>query len=230
MILTGGNAMSNYFAYMRISTKEERGKQKYTRQENSLQRYARTKNIDYVFEFKEDASGKSFTNRSEWNRLEKIIQPNDTIVFKDITRFTRESENGYIKYMELMAKGINLIFLDNPTLSTDYIKELISTAKNMNFLEKTINEMLVKVLLAAELTRAEQERLTISQRTKDGMAASPNKAGRKVGQLDKMTEALENDIRRYLADRSFKQVDLMNKYKISRNTLKKYISLLADTN
>lgn len=230
MILTGGNAMSNYFAYMRISTKEERGKQKYTRQENSLQRYARTKNIDYVFEFKEDASGKSFTNRSEWNRLEKIIQPNDTIVFKDITRFTRESENGYIKYMELMAKVINLIFLDNPTLSTDYIKELISTAKNMNFLEKTINEMLVKVLLAAELTRAEQERLTISQRTKDGMAASPNKAGRKVGQLDKMTEALENDIRRYLTDRSIKQVDLMNKYKISRNTLKKYISLLADTN
>ena len=222
--------MSNYFAYMRISTKEERGKQKYTRQENSLQRYARTKNIDYVFEFKEDASGKSFTNRSEWNRLEKIIQPNDTIVFKDITRFTRESENGYIKYMELMAKGINLIFLDNPTLSTDYIKELISTAKNMNFLEKTINEMLVKVLLAAELTRAEQERLTISQRTKDGMAASPNKAGRKVGQLDKMTEALENDIRRYLTDRSIKQVDLMNKYKNSRNTLKKYISLLADTN
>jgi len=90
--------------------------------------------------------------------------------------------------------------------------------------------MLVKVLLAAELTRAEQERLTISQRTKDGMAASPNKAGRKVGQLDKMTEALENDIRRYLTDRSIKQVDLMNKYKISRNTLKKYISLLADTN
>ena len=222
--------MGNYFSYMRISTKEERGKQKYIRQEKSLQRYARTKNIDYVFEFKEDASGKSFTNRSEWNRLEKIIQPNDTIVFKDITRFTRESENGYIKYMELMEKGIHLIFLDNPTLSTGYIKDLISTAKNMNFLEKTINEMLVKVLLAAELTRAEEERLTISQRTKDGMAASPNKAGRKLGQLDKMSDALKADIEVYLSDRSIKQVDLMNKYKISRNTLKKYISLLADAN
>ena len=141
--------MGNYFSYMRISTKEERGKQKYTRQENSLQRYARAKNIDYVFEFKEDASGKSFTNRSEWNRLEKIIQSGDTVVFKDITRFTREAENGYTKYMKLMSKGINLVFLDNPTLSTDYIKNLIVTAKNMNFLEKTINEMLVKVLLAA---------------------------------------------------------------------------------
>lgn len=230
MTVIGGIVMENYFSYMRISTKEERGKQKYTRQENSLQRYARTKNIDYIFEFKEDASGKSFTNRSEWNRLEKIIQFGDTIVFKDITRFTREAENGYAKYMELMSKGVNLVFLDNPTLSTDYIKELISTAKNMNFLEKTINEMLVKVLLASELTRAEQERLAISQRTKDGMAASPNKAGRKLGQLDKMSDALKNDIEVYLSDRSIKQVDLMNKYKISRNTLKKYISLLADAN
>ena len=117
--------MGNYFSYMRISTKEERGKQKYTRQENSLERYARNQGIDYVIQFREDASGKSFINRSEWNRLEKIIQSGDAIVFKDITRFTREAENGYAKYMELMSKGINLVFLDNPTLSTDYIKNLI---------------------------------------------------------------------------------------------------------
>ena len=225
MTVIGGIVMGNYFSYMRISTKEERGKQKYTRQENSLERYARNQGIDYVIQFREDASGKSFINRSEWNRLEKIIQSGDTIVFKDITRFTREAENGYAKYMELMSKGINLVFLDNPTLSTDYIKSLIVAAKNMNFLEKTINEMLVKVL-----TRSEQERLTISQRTRDGMAASPNKAGRKLGQLDKMSDALKADIEVYLSDRSIKQVDLMNKYKISRNTLKKYISLLADTN
>ena len=220
--------MSNYFAYMRISTKEERGKQKYTRQEKSLETYARNQGIDYVLQFHEDASGKSFCGRQEWTRLEKIIRPGDTIVFKDITRFTREAENGYAKYMELMENKINLVFLDNPTLSTDYIEKLITSAKNMNFLEKTINEMLVKILLAAELTRAEQERLAISQRTKDGMAASKNKAGRKVGQLDKMSDALKSDIREYLSNRSIKQIDLMNKYKISRNTLKKYISLAAD--
>ena len=69
--------MGNYFSYMRISTKEERGKQKYTRQENSLERYARNQGIDYVIQFREDASGKSFINRSEWNRLEKIIQSCD---------------------------------------------------------------------------------------------------------------------------------------------------------
>ena len=30
----------------------------------------------------------------------------DTIVFKEISRFTREAENGYKKYLELMQKGI----------------------------------------------------------------------------------------------------------------------------
>ena len=48
----------------------------------------------------------------------------------------------------------------------------------------------------------------------------------KPGQLDKMSDALREDILKYLSDRSIKQVDLMRKYNISRNTLKKYISLI----
>ena len=44
--------------------------------------------------------------------VKKIIQKDDTIVFKDISRFTREAEAGYHKYMELMNKGVNLVFLE----------------------------------------------------------------------------------------------------------------------
>ena len=51
---------------------------------------------------------------------------------------------------------------------------------------------------------AEQQRLIISKRTKDSMAASKNKAGRKSGQLDKITNELPEDIVRYIADRSMK--------------------------
>ena len=64
--------MGNYFSYMRISTKEERGKQKYTRQENSLERYARNQGIDYVIQFREDASGKSFIKKSACPRQKSI--------------------------------------------------------------------------------------------------------------------------------------------------------------
>ena len=76
--------------------------------------------------------------------------------------------------------------------------------------------------------RAEQEREITVKGIKDGIAASTKKSGRKQGQLDKMSPELEKDIKKFLTDRSIKQIDLMNKYNISRNTLKKYIEYIAN--
>lgn len=218
---------NNYFAYMRISTAEERNKQHYNRQEQAIERYAKDNKIEYIYTAKEDESGKSFDNRKEWQRLEKLLQQGDTVVFKDISRFTRELENGYKKYNELMEKGINLVFIDNPTVSTDYIKKLLNVAEQQNIVAKTALESTVKLLLIVELDRVEQERLIFIKRVKDGIKASSKKSGRPQGNLDKMTEELKADIQRFLNDRSIKQVDLMNKHNISRNTLKKYIATVS---
>lgn len=211
---------------MRISTKEERGLQKYNRQEAALSKWARDNDIEFIAEFKEDVSGKSFDNRKEWQRLERLVRPGDTIVFKDISRFTREAENGYQKYMELLANGIELIFLDNQTISTEYIKQLLNVAEQQNLVARVSLESTVKLLLIVELDRVEQERLILINRIKSGIDASTKRQGRKQGQLDKMSEALEQDIREYLVNRSIKQTDLMAKHGISRNTLKKYIAII----
>ena len=48
-----------------------------------------------------------------------VLQKDDTVVFKDISRFTREAENGYKKYMEWLERGINIVFIDNPTVSSE---------------------------------------------------------------------------------------------------------------
>ena len=223
--------MGNIYAYMRISTAEERGLQKYSRQEKALERYAEQNGIAYLITFKEDKSGKTFVGRDEWHRLEKIAQPGDMIVFKDITRFTREAENGYSKYMELMNKGVELVFIDNPTVSTDYIKDLLHIAESQEIVTKTVMESMVKILLISELARAEKERETLSKRIKDGIEASEKKSGRKTGQLDKMTDDLKADILKYLADtkREIKAADIMRKHGISRNTFKKYVSIVHDT-
>lgn len=213
---------------MRISTEEERGLQKFSRQESALRKYAKQNNIEYLLEFKEDKSGKNFTDRKQWNKLESILQAGDTVVFKDIYRFTREAENGYKKYMELLEKGIELIFIDNQTVSTPYIKQLLNIAKEQNIVAKTSLESTVKLLLIVELDRAEQERKTTVQRIKDGISASDKQQGRKKGQLDKMTDELQEDIKKYMEDRSIKQVDLMKKHNISRNTLKKYVELMKE--
>ena len=220
--------MNNYFKYKRISTKEERGLQKYNRQEAALNKYATENGIEFVAEFQEDVSGKSFDNRKEWNRLEKLVQPGDTIVFKDISRFTREANNGYNKYMELLEKGVELVFIDNPTISTEYIKQLLNVAEQQNIVARTSLESTVKLLIIVELDRVEQERLILINRIKNGISASEKQQGRKPGQLDKMTAELEADIKAFLGDRSIKQVDLMEKHKISRNTLKKYIELVKE--
>ena len=130
--------------------------------------------------------------------------------------------------MQLLNKGIELIFLDNQSISTPYIKQLLNVAKKQNLIAKTSLESTVKLLLLVELDRAEQERLTTSKRIKDGIAASAKKSGRPAGKLDKMTDELYHDIHNYLSDRSVKQSDLMRKHDLSRNTLKKYIALVAD--
>ena len=89
-------------------------------------------------------------------------------------------------------------------------------------------EVVIRLLLVTELDRAEKEREITVKRIKDGIRASEKKSGRKEGQLDKMTPELEADIRNFLADRSIKQVDLMKKYNLSRNTLKKYAKIISD--
>ncbi len=77
-----------------------------------------------------------------------------------------------------------------------------------------------------ELDRVEQERKTIVKRIKDGIQASEKRQGRPKGKLDKMTKELETDLRKYKTDRNVKAIDIMRKYKISRNTLKKYLEFL----
>ena len=186
--------MCKVVAYMRISTKEERGKQKFTRQEQA-------------------------------------IQAGDTILFKDVCRFTRERDNGYKKYMSLLNKGIEMIFIDNPTLNTEYIKSMQTSAKKMkekNLIGGMTLEFVIQLLLVTELDRAEKEREITVKRIKDGIKASDKKSGRKTGQLDKMTPELEADIRKFLANRSIKQIDLMKKHNLSRNTLKKYVKIIAN--
>lgn len=225
------------YGYMRISTKEERGKQKFTRQEQALARYAKETGEDFLLTFSEDQSGKTFKNRKEWQRLEKLVlsqndTSNVTVVFKSVDRFTRNVDEGLEKYMLLMNAGVSLVFIDNPTLNTDYMRNLLNIAeKQEDRIAKESLTFIARILLIAELDRAEKERETISKRTKDGMSARKAAAeergehwaaGRKPGQLDKLTPELETDIKAYLSDRSIKGINLMKKHRISRNTFTKY--------
>ena len=218
--------MGNFYSYMRISTDTER--QNFARQEKALKKYAEEQSIEYLIEFAEEKSAKNFTDRKQFNKLDKLLQSGDTVVFKDLSRFTREAENGYKKYMEWLERGINIIFLDNPTISSDYIRQMMNTAESQDLVTKTAMEGIIKLLLIVELDRAEQQRRYISKAIKDGIAASDKGSGRKKGSLDKMTDELRRDLELYMHDRTITQKAVMEKHGISRNTLKKYVMRLAE--
>ena len=209
---------------MRIST--DSAKQNFNRQKKSLDRYAEEHNIEFLIQFQEEKSGKTFKERTEFKKLDRILNFGDTVVVKDVSRFTRDAIEGYKKYMEWMERGINIVFLDNPTISSEYIRQMMSTASKQDIVTKTAMESVIKLLIIVELDRAEQQRKYIAKAIRDGIQSSNKKSGRKPGQLDKMTDALKQDIERYLVDRKVTQTELMNRHKISRNTLKKYISYI----
>ena len=216
--------MGNYYSYKRISTDTE--KQNFNRQIKSLERYAAENGIEFLIDFTEEKSAKNFTDRPQFLKLDKLLQNDDTVVFKDLSRFTREAENGYIKYMDWLNRGINMVFIDNPTVSSDYIRQMMQTASEQDIVTRTAMESIIKLLIIVELDRGEKQRLSISKSIKDGIAASNKKSGRKSGQIDKMTDALKEDIGLYLKNREITQIYLMKKHKISRNTLKKYIGII----
>lgn len=218
--------MGNYYSYKRISTDLKH--QNFNRQIKALDKYAADSKIEYLVEFTEAKSGKNFEERPEFKKLDKLLQATDTAVFKDISRFTRDDdvELAYKKYMEWLKRDINIVFLDNPTLDTDYIKEMMQIAKEQDVVTKVAMESIVKLLIIVEFDRAKKQRLYISKAIADGIAASDKKSGRREGQLDKMSDVLKTDIELYLGDRNVTQIELMKKHDISRNTLKKYIKLM----
>lgn len=218
--------MGNYYSYMRISTDTER--QNFGRQEKALKKYAEEKGIEYLIEFAEEKSAKNFTDRKQFNKLDKLLQSGDTVVFKDLSRFTREAENGYKKYMEWLTRGVNIVFLDNPAISSDYIRQMMNKAEGLDLIAKTSTEWMITLILMVELDRAEQQRRYISKAIKDGIAASDKRSGRKKGSLDKMTDELRHDLELYMHDRTITQKAVMEKHGISRNTLKKYVERLAE--
>lgn len=218
--------MGNYYSYKRISTDSD--KQNFGRQIKALTKWALDHKIEYLIEFTEEKSAKTFKERKQFMTLDKLLTEGDTVVMKDIQRFSRsEAELAYDKYMDWLNRGINMVFIDNPTICSDYIRQMMDTAAKQDIVTKTAMESVIKLLIIVELDRAEQQRLYISLSIKDGIKASPKKSGRPVGKLDKMSPELEADIKLFLLDRNIKQVDLIKKYNISRTTLKKYITLLS---
>lgn len=111
-------------------------------------------------------------------------------------------------------------------LQIQTIKNLTNIVENQDIIIRIALESNIKLLLIVELDTVLKERDLIVKKIKQGDITSDKKSGRKESKLDKIINEPESYIKEYLLNRSIKQIDLMKKYNISINILKKYIKLV----
>lgn len=156
------------YGYVRISTK----KQSIDRQiRNILRVYPEALIVKEVY------TGTKFQGRKEFDKILRLVQNSDTIVFDSVSRMSRNAEEGFEEYERLFYRGINLVFLKEPHIDTTTYKvamqnQIKMTGTDVDYILKGVNEYLMQ--LAKEQIRiafeqAEKEVTDLHQRTKEGI-------------------------------------------------------------
>lgn len=143
--------MSNVYAYIRVSTKE----QNEDRQLIAINEIKVPVNNIYI----DKQSGKDF-DRPKYNKMIKKFKKNDVLFIKSIDRLGRNYDEILEQWRILTKeKGIDIVVLDMPLLDTRRGKDLMGT-----FLSDIVLQVLSFV--------AENERVNIKQRQAEGIAAA----------------------------------------------------------
>ena len=155
------------YSYVRVSSYRQNPE----RQIQNILREAPNSTI-----IKESFTGRSL-NRPEWNKLMKTIKSGDVIWFDEISRMSRNVEEGIQVYQELYNMGVELCFIKEPHLNTSTYKNALEnsislTGTNVDYILKGINQYLMS--LAIEQIRlgfkcAETEVELLRIRTKEGL-------------------------------------------------------------
>ena len=182
--------MSKIFGYCRISTP----KQNLERQiRNILKEYP-----DAII-VQETYSGTKFQGRRELEKLICNIRSGDTIVFDSVSRMSRNADEGFRLYEGLYRKGVELVFLKEPQISTETYRQTLygkritlplnsrdeATDKLMQGILDALNDYIMtlarrQIQLAFQQSQKEIE--DIHQRTREGIETA-RRNGKQIGQV-----------------------------------------------
>ncbi|MCI9434024.1 MAG: recombinase family protein [Bacilli bacterium] len=146
--------MNRTYGYCRVSSKNQNlEKQLFVMKEAG---------VDERFLFTEKESGKSFSDRPQYQILKNALRSGDTLYVTSLDRFGRNYSQIVEEYSYMVNNGINIVILDMPMLS----------AKQDDDLMQRFTQNLVLQILSFV---AETERLHIKERQKDGIMVAKSK-------------------------------------------------------
>ena len=103
------------FGYARVSTKSQ-----------SIKRQIENFKAEFpdAVVITEEYTGTT-VDRPQWNKLRKALKPGDTVVFDEVSRMSRNADEGVNLYETLFNEGVNLIFLKERHLDTDVYRKAL---------------------------------------------------------------------------------------------------------
>lgn len=185
------------YSYCRVSTLQ----QDLARQEEAVKRYCQENSIIIDREFSDKISGKTF-DRKEYQEMRDLVQKDDVIIVKELDRFGRSMDLIKDEWNYFMSKGVRIIVIDMPLISSD-----LKGSKTLDM--KFIANLVFEVLCYS----AEKEREKLSQRTKEALAVKKAQ-GVRLGRPQTYSQEFVDDV---LTDYSngMKLNDICNKYNVS---------------
>ena len=211
------------YAYCRVSTQ----KQNLSRQiENILREYPEAIIIKEAF------TGTSM-QRPEWLKLIKKLHSGDTLVFDEVSRMSRNAEDGFQIYEELYSKGIGLIFLKEPHINSSVYRSALDstinkTGTNVDFIIEGVNKYLMALAreqIELAFIQAEKEVTFLRTRVKEGLRtakADGKTLGRTVGTTVETKKSKQTKELILKHSKSFggslDDIELMRLCGVSRNT------------
>ena len=171
--------MQRVYGYCRISTK----KQNIERQERNILAAYPTAHI-----IKETYTGTRLC-RKGLDKLLREVRSGDVIVFDSVSRMSRNSSDGIALYMDLMDKGIDLVFLKEPHINTETYKQALSNGVDLVgneiadiYIEATnkVLRLLATKQIELAFQQAQKEVDDLKQRTAEGIETARRK-GKRIG-------------------------------------------------
>ena len=154
------------YGYVRVSTLEQNKERQI---KNILDQYPKAVIMP------EEYTGKTM-DRPVWSKLYSKLKKGDVVVFDEVSRMSRNAEEGFKVYQELFEKGCQLIFLKEPYLNTDVFSGQIQRATvktGKDYLDQGLKIILMgvaeeQIKIAFEQSQAETD--LRAQRAGEGIA------------------------------------------------------------
>lgn len=162
-----GKSMCKWYGYVRISTV----KQSIKRQIENIQKLY----PDAVIVTDEYTGTK--LDRPGWTKLYKAVKEGDTIIFDEVSRMSRDADEGFAVYEDLYRRGVNLIFIKEPHINTETYKKAMEsgvqmTGTDVDCILEGINKYMLRLAkkqIKLAFEQAEKEADFLRQRTREGI-------------------------------------------------------------